>query len=48
MPEVVLNNTNTVKPTAAEKSFDMLVGTLMEKIAEHAAASDAHDKKVAT
>lgn len=47
-PEVVLNNTNTVKPTTAARSFDMLVGTLMEKIAEHAAASDAHDKKVAT
>ncbi|KAK1680005.1 hypothetical protein QYE76_040853 [Lolium multiflorum] len=47
-PEVVLNNTNTVEPTAAARSFDMLVGTLMEKIAEHAAASDAHDKKVSS
>ncbi|KAM0824759.1 hypothetical protein ACQ4PT_069985 [Festuca glaucescens] len=28
-PEVVLNNTNTVKPAAAARRFDMLVSTLM-------------------
>ncbi|KAM0825521.1 hypothetical protein ACQ4PT_069498 [Festuca glaucescens] len=47
-PEVVLNNTNTVKPAAAARRFDMLVSTLMEKISEHAAARYAPDKKIAT
>ncbi|KAF7000645.1 hypothetical protein CFC21_016507 [Triticum aestivum] len=48
-PEVVLNNTNTVNPAAVASSFDVLVDTLMNKTAEHAAAaSDAPQKKVAT
>ncbi|XP_044969813.1 putative cysteine-rich receptor-like protein kinase 9 [Hordeum vulgare subsp. vulgare] len=50
-PEVVLNNTNTVNPAAVASSFHVLVDTLMNKTAEHAAAaaaSDASQKKVAT
>uniref|UniRef100_A0ACD5V131 Uncharacterized protein n=1 Tax=Avena sativa TaxID=4498 RepID=A0ACD5V131_AVESA len=47
-PVVVLNNSNTVKPAAVAGSFDTLVDTLMDKIAEHAAAREAPDKKIAT
>jgi hypothetical protein len=47
-PEVVLNNTNTVKPAAAARNFDVLVDMLMEKVAELAAARDAPNKNIAT
>ncbi|KAM3385165.1 hypothetical protein ACQJBY_009236 [Aegilops geniculata] len=48
-PEVVVNGTNKVNPAAVANSFDVLVDTLMNKTAEHAAAaSDASHRKVAT
>jgi hypothetical protein len=46
-PVVVLNETMT-KPAALVSSFDALVGRLMNKTAEHAAASSIPTKKMAT
>ncbi|OEL29472.1 Receptor-like serine/threonine-protein kinase SD1-7 [Dichanthelium oligosanthes] len=47
-PVVVLNATDTVKPTDVATSFDALVDHLMDKTAGHAAASDIPTKKMAT
>jgi hypothetical protein len=49
-PVVGLNTTETVKPAAAASSFDALVDLLINKTAEHAAASGVPPmgKKVAT
>jgi hypothetical protein len=49
-PVVELNTTETVKPVAAASSFDTLVDLLINKTAEHAAASGVPPtgKKIAT